>query len=61
LKKEKWLKENIKTDTYTSNCEIREDSTLETKFNEKSLLRRLQEYPVISKATLLLLMLFGST
>ncbi|XP_060873903.1 SCAN domain-containing protein 3-like [Metopolophium dirhodum] len=45
--------------------EIREDSTLETEFNEKELtefwLRRQQEYPVISKAALLILIPFAST
>jgi len=44
--------------------EIRENSTLETKFNEKELtdfwLRR-QEYPVISKAALLIFIPFAST
>ncbi|KAE9530082.1 hypothetical protein AGLY_011544 [Aphis glycines] len=45
--------------------EIREDSTLETEFNEKELtefwLRRQQEYPLILKAALLILMPFAST
>ncbi|XP_060866316.1 zinc finger MYM-type protein 6-like [Metopolophium dirhodum] len=44
---------------------IRENSTLETKFNEKELtefwLRRQQEYPVILKAALLIIIPFAST
>jgi len=45
--------------------EIRKNSTLETEFNEKELteflLRQQQEYPVISKEALLILMPFAST
>ncbi|KAL4125849.1 hypothetical protein QTP88_010089 [Uroleucon formosanum] len=45
--------------------EIREDSTLESEFHEKELsefwLRRQQEYPLISKAALLILIPFAST
>ncbi|KAL4089671.1 hypothetical protein QTP88_024670 [Uroleucon formosanum] len=45
--------------------EIREDSTLEFEFHEKELsefwLRRQQEYPLISKAALLILIPFAST
>ncbi|XP_022164952.1 SCAN domain-containing protein 3-like [Myzus persicae] len=45
--------------------EIREDSTLESEFHEKELsefwLRRQQEYPLISKAALLILIHFAST
>jgi len=44
--------------------EIREDSTLETQFNEKELtefwLRRQQEYPIISEVALLILIPFAS-